>query len=564
MQLELVSNNLAGGGVLNPLVEVADIDGDAFLTNIQNVIQSNQDVSVDDGSVTLNVTRVAVPRGAGYENRHCMLLKTFRDFNVEHLKAKKCLHAVDRRYDPFCGVISLMLGCALVEAKGSMQRKRVFRKFGLPRKDHSNEKKRMRVCREARFLCQRAGVSYSSTGVALDQIRKFCNLALFCDHGVVIFSSASYMTPVLKHNLDSSGDIIYLLLDDSNHFGVISSINSFLGKPGVFCPKCEKFFTGNSTRHTCDKRLCKQCKSHCGNHTLLDSSSNFSYIVCDLCRRGFRRQKCFDSHLLRGGSPLLPVTRSVCSSFVACPKCHRDLQAKDGVPTGRNAYDTKTQHKCFHSKCRTCGEVVKGKHKCYIRVLRPGYGKTKERNVDQRGEFYFFDMETCIVTKENGKKIFEVNVICVMDESSVKKWRFKGYKALDAFCKWIFVGDDSILSTCEGRVTFVSHNGSRFDMMFVLQWLCVNLTNHQPNVMFNQRSPMQIKLSKVFFIDSCLFIKSPLSSLPSQFGLQGVEKGDFPHDFNLKKNYNYVGELPAPENYGTRFMSEKRYAEFMD
>ena len=75
---------------------------------------------------------------------------------------------------------------------------------------------------------------------------------------------------------------------------------------------------------------------------------------------------------------------------------------------------------------------------------------------------------------------------------------------------------------------------------------------------------MQIKLSKVFFIDSCLFIKSPLSSLPSQFGLQGVEKGDFPHDFNLKKNYNYMGELPASENYGTRFMSEKRYAEFMD
>ena len=43
-----------------------------------------------------------------------------------------------------------------------------------------------------------------------------------------------------------------------------------------------------------------------------------------------------------------------------------------------------------------------------------------------------------------------------------------------------------------------------------------------------------------------------------------MEKGDYPHDFNLKKNYNYVGELPAPENYGTRFMNEKRYAEFMD
>ena len=120
VQLELVSDNLAGGGVVNPLVQVADLDEDAFLTNIQNVIQSNQDVSVDDGSVTLKVTDVAVPRGAGYEQRHDMVFKTFRDFNLEQLKSKKCLHAVDRRYDPFCGVVSLMLGCALVEAKGSM------------------------------------------------------------------------------------------------------------------------------------------------------------------------------------------------------------------------------------------------------------------------------------------------------------------------------------------------------------------------------------------------------------------------------------------------------------
>ena len=207
--------------------------------------------------------------------------------------------------------------------------------------------------------------------------------------------------------------------------------------------------------------------------------------------------------------------------------------------------------------------MVKGSHKCYIRALRPHYGKTKERYVTNRGEFYFFDFETCVVTKENGKKIFEVNVACAMDESGEKKRVFKGYKALDAFCRWIFLGDRSVLSCSEGFSTFVSHNGSRFDMMFVLQWLCVNLTNHQPNVMFNQRSPMRIKLGKVIFIDSCLFIKSPLASLPSQFGLQGVGKGDFPHEFNLKENYNYVGPLPAPEYYGTRFMSEKRFAEFM-
>ena len=73
----------------------------------------------------------------------------------------------------------------------------------------------------------------------------------------------------------------------------------------------------------------------------------------------------------------------------------------------------------------------------------------------------------------------------------------------------------------------MSHNGSRFDM-FVLQWLCVKMTNSQPNIIFDNRSPMQIKMGKVYFIDSCLFMKAPLSSLPSQFGLEGIEKGDFP------------------------------------
>lgn len=551
VQLELVSDNLPNGGVVNPLVPVGQIDEEAFLTSIENVIQSNNNVSVDDGSLTLNITHIVLPRGARYENQHHVLLKTFSDFNLETLKNRRCIHAIDRRYHPFCGVVSLMLAEELDGIEG-LQRKRIFRKF------KSRIKK---ISREARFICQRAGIPFAN-GVCIESFRKILELTPSCDHPLIIFSSKSFMTPILKCNLDAPGSEIYLLLDNNNHFGVISSINTFLGKPGVFCPKCEKFFTGNSTAHMCDRRLCKQCKSHCGNHNLSDSDKSVPNIVCDKCRRGFRGKKCFDAHLLRGGSPLLPGTHSVCSSFIACIKCHRDLQAKNGVPTGRNAYDTKTVHKCFHNKCRTCGEVVSGKHRCYIRALRPQYGKTKERYVDGRGEFYFFDMETCIVRKEDGDKVFEVNVVCVMDESGEKKWRFKGLKALDAFCTWIFLAEDSLLSL-NHRVTFVSHNGSRFDMMFVLQWLCVKMTNSQPNIIFDNRSPMQIKMGKVYFIDSCLFIKAPLSSLPSQFGLEGVEKGDFPHEFNLKSNYNYVGQLPSPEFYGVRFMNKKKHKEFM-
>ena len=41
VQLELVSDNLPNGGVVNPLVTVGQIDEEAFLTSIENVIQSN-------------------------------------------------------------------------------------------------------------------------------------------------------------------------------------------------------------------------------------------------------------------------------------------------------------------------------------------------------------------------------------------------------------------------------------------------------------------------------------------------------------------------------------------
>ena len=191
------------------------------------------------------------------------------------LKNRRCIHSIDRNYHPFCGVVSLMLAEELDGVEG-LQRKRIFRKFKL---------RIGKISREARFICQRAGVPFVN-GVCIDSFRKILELTPYCDHPLVIFSSKSYMTAILKCNLDAPGSIIYLLLDNNNHFGVISSINTFLGKPGVFCPKCEKFFTGNSTRHMCDRKLCKQCKSHCGNHNVSDSDKIVPNIVCDKCRRG--------------------------------------------------------------------------------------------------------------------------------------------------------------------------------------------------------------------------------------------------------------------------------------
>lgn len=557
VQLELVSDNLPNGGVINPLVPVVDLDHEAFLTSVENVIQSNTSVAVDDGSMTLNVTHFAVPRGSGYghKNRHDIVLKTFSDFNEQSLRTKKCIHAIPKEYDPFCGVVCLKFAQELQDADEAIDRRRLMNRY---------KKFTPLVKREANRLCRAAGISFVG-GVTIESLGVIMQLSPYCDHPLVVFSAKSHMTPIYRCNLRASRPPLYLLLDKKGHYGIISSINSFLGKTGVFCPQCEKFFTGQSTRHTCDLRLCKQCKTRCPhNQEQCSSLDAVDYLVCNVCRRGFKGQECFDAHLIRGKSPLLPGTRTVCESFVACRKCRRDLQAKNGIPTGRNAYD-KTEHQCFTYKCRTCGQIVKKGHQCFIRRLNHTVGKAKERYVDARGSFYFFDMETCVETDdETGKRYFEVNVVCCMDETGRVKKRFVNTMALHLFMEWIFLRPNTCFYGRDSRYTFVSHNGSRFDMMFVLQWFCVNMTNCQPSVIFNHRSPMEIRLGNVYFIDSCLFIKSPLSALPKQFGLDDVSKGDFPHEFNVKENYGYRGNLPAPEFYGTRFMHPAKYDKFME
>ena len=65
-----------------------------------------------------------------------------------------------------------------------------------------------------------------------------------------------------------------------------------------------------------------------------------------------------------------------------------------------------------------------------------------------------------------------------------------------------------------------------------------------PCVIFEGRSPIQIKWKSVVFKDTFKYVMSSLSSWAKQFGLK-LLKGFFPHGFNLPENQNYVGPLPA-------------------
>ena len=89
------------------------------------------------------------------------------------------------------------------------------------------------------------------------------------------------------------------------------------------------------------------------------------------------------------------------------------------------------------------------------------------------------------------------------------------------------------------------------------------MTTEDPGLIMDAASPLQIKFKHVKFKDTFKYFMCALSALSKQFDLD-QDKGDFPHEFNIPENQDYVGLLPAEEYYGTRFMTEKRYTEFKE
>jgi len=49
----------------------------------------------------------------------------------------------------------------------------------------------------------------------------------------------------------------------------------------------------------------------------------------------------------------------------------------------------------------------------------------------------------------------------------------------------------------------------------------------------------------------------PLSAFPKTFGLTELQKGYFPHKFNLPEHQTYVGVIPALDYYMPETMSPK-------
>lgn len=80
-----------------------------------------------------------------------------------------------------------------------------------------------------------------------------------------------------------------------------------------------------------------------------------------------------------------------------------------------------------------------------------------------------------------------------------------------------------------------------------------------PYVIKNGSKIMYLTFRGVRFVDSLNFLPMPLEKFSPTFNITELKKGYFPHRFNVKENFNYIGLYPDKKYYDSeRFSTEKK------
>ena len=306
---------------------------------------------------------------------------------------------------------------------------------------------------------------------------------------------------------------------------------AFLGKD-YYCHTCKKSYKCRD-KHRCPLKClaCFKTEHHNGDK-----------ITCGECNRVFFGQKCYGEHLRdRSKGKKRDV---VCELVQKCLKCKRTLSGLKN-------------HICGYSVCSICKSYCDPKtHKCYMLPVETK-GGTCTRGTPCTGpkkdwclccktrttKYIFYDLET---QQNTG-----THVVNYVNAQGFNGNEFT-FENIESFCEFVFNDGH------EGY-TFIAHNAKSFDAQFILKYCIDNAI--KPFCIYNGTKIMYmaIKEFNIRFIDSINFVNGALGTFPKTFGLKELEKGYFPHLFNMPGNQTYVGPIPPKYYYDPDHMKpEKR------
>ena len=359
-----------------PFLPVEQLTTERVFSQIERVIQSNQDFRLND-TVTIDMIHVVAPQGSGRSK--CTIANIH-----EYLKKKKSIININND-DNLCLARALAVAVARIEKD--------------PKYDQIRSSKGHIQLQRALDLHQAANVPLGPCG--MDKVELFQRY--FTKYQIIVISADhddNIIYPPKPPGTDEKPSLN--LYYHNKHFVVITTIPGFLGRK-YFCHRCHKMYD-----HTADH----VCGDMCGSCRAFGCVLEGDGLVCNECDRLFKSQACYDHHK----EPINAGGRSVCEVVRKCEKCGKAMDVRK----------IKNGHICG-KKCRTCGVILKEEdtnHKCYIQQLE----QPEESRYDR---LLFFDLEC---TQEHG--IHHAN-LCVVHDEEREVGLFQGEDTVKEFCKWL-------------------------------------------------------------------------------------------------------------------------------
>ena len=496
--------NLKFGFVSIPLMNVKDFSVNQVFNVFEEVIESNEDYQVS-GETQIIFTSVNIGNpdtmGSFDINKH----KLNKDMKKSIIQMKN--------KDDLCVARAIATGICRIEK-------------GVKHKDYDNCKRGRKIQEQlARELLEFCGLEPRKLDI--EDIKHIENCMEYQitiidgdDYNNVIYPniySKDYLPPM------NDDETIYLF-KHQGHCDLIAN-NRVAGffKKDNFCHKCKKCFKMRDC-HKCKFKCNICCSVKCDSMKLKHKTYKINCLECD---RFFPTDNCYNNHLEPNKSG-----ESVCNRVWKCQECKKVMCRKK---------QPKETHICGDYLCSNCKRIVPKEHRCYM------YPKLVKQ---AKEEYIYFDFEADISGAFH-EVMYSVSMYFDSETPIV-------HNDINEFCLW------ALDPSKHKGYTFIAHNGKGYDYQFILRWVYAN-TDYQPFIIFAGSKIMYLSIKElsIRFIDSLSFLTMPLKAFPKTFGQKELKKGYFPHWFNTKENWSYVGSMPPAESFKYNSFKEKDRNDFM-
>tara|TARA_R100001086_G_scaffold243116_1_gene171605 strand:- start:2739 stop:6575 length:3837 start_codon:yes stop_codon:yes gene_type:complete len=497
--------NLKSGFVSIPLMDVKDFSVNKIFKVFEEVVESNEKYEIsNDTQLVFTSVNMANSDFLGSYSPNIHKLNVQMKKSIIQIKNK----------DNMCVARAVATGKCRVD-------------YGVNSKEYDNCKRGRKIQEQlAKELLEDCGLP--ARKLCLEDIK---HMEHYSGYQITIIDGDDYnniyypdVNSKTYHPPEDDTQTIYLY-KHKGHVDLIANnrVAGFFGKAN-FCHKCKKCYK-DKEKHKCSFKCNMCCRCDCPAIHIPKAEKKF-FINCASCDRYFPCKECYDNHLKPDKKG-----KSVCDKVWKCQKCKKVLSRETQPPE---------THECGDYHCSNCKRIVRKEHRCFMypKRLKPPSEK-----------YIYFDFEADI-SGEQHEVMYSVSMYQHDDTPVI-------HEDINEFCKWAFQPNHK-------GYTFIAHNGKGYDYQFVIRWVYAN-TDYQPFIIFGGQkiNYMSIKELNIRFIDSLSFLTMPLKAFPKTFGEKELKKGFFPHWFNTKENWSYVGKMPDADFFKYNSFKEKDRNEFI-